>query len=295
MVRKRQGTVPTPEVEPVPARVLDANQVVAYNFGAARVLRGWTQDEAARYLAPHLGQVLPKASISAIERSVESGRTRLFNAQELVAFSLTFDLPIGWFFLPPPAASDYTLAGTDQNLSVLVSLLFGRTNQLDAMKKRLEAMRERSGEEVTGEALAAASDFPPDLSWEHFSRTREEALLALVDTESSEIERLLGELGRVMESFERFSLKTFMANHPRDVYRDISHSLVGEKVFSQVISELDRGDPGRYGQLVAAMGTGKALEDAFDLDDAELVERLGAVFDRVEENLGRTRKRSSTR
>ena len=85
-----------PDDEAQPVRVLDANQVVAYNFRAARELRGWTQDHVAYLLAQYLGQQLPKASISAIERSLEGDRRREFDAQELVAFALTFDLPIVW-------------------------------------------------------------------------------------------------------------------------------------------------------------------------------------------------------
>jgi len=263
--------------------------VVAYNFGAARELRGWTQDETARRLAPYLGQVLPKAFISSIERSVEGGRTRLFNAAELVAFARTFDLPLVWFLLPPPAAGDYTLAGTERDLSFLVALVWGRASQLDVIKERLVALRQCSGEEVGGTVVSEAAEFPPELSWEHFSTTRQEALLSAVDAEANEIERMLGELGRVMERFEKFSIKTFMATHPRQVYRDISQVLIGEKVFRNVIGELDRQEPGRNDALVAAMGS-PALEGAFDLDDPELVGRLGAVFDRVEETLAQGRR-----
>ena len=46
----------------------DLNEIVAYNFRAARELRGWTQEETARALERLLGQRLPQASISAIER-----------------------------------------------------------------------------------------------------------------------------------------------------------------------------------------------------------------------------------
>ena len=130
---RRRRTAPEaepeiPEAEPhqPPTRVLDANQVVAYNFRAARELRGWTQDHVAYLLAQHLGQQLPKASISAIERSVDSDRRREFDAQELVAFALTFDLPIVWFLLPPPGGEEYQLAGTQRSVLHLVRLLFGR-------------------------------------------------------------------------------------------------------------------------------------------------------------------------
>jgi hypothetical protein len=64
---------------------VDANHIVGANFALARALRGWTQEETALRLAPHLGQVLPKASISAIERVFERDRRRVFDAHEIVA------------------------------------------------------------------------------------------------------------------------------------------------------------------------------------------------------------------
>lgn len=78
-----------------------ANQIVAFNVGKARQLRGWTQEEAAQALAPYLGTLLSTASFSAIERSVDTGRVREFNADELLAFARGFRVPITWFFTPP--------------------------------------------------------------------------------------------------------------------------------------------------------------------------------------------------
>jgi Pou domain - N-terminal to homeobox domain len=49
----------------------DLNEIVAHNFRSARELRGWTQEDTARALEPLLGQRLPQASISAIERAYE--------------------------------------------------------------------------------------------------------------------------------------------------------------------------------------------------------------------------------
>jgi hypothetical protein len=75
--------------------------------------------------------------------------------------------------------------------------------------------------------------------------------------------------------------------HPRKVYRDISNSILGERVF-KLISQLDREDPGRYTRLMnVLLDAGPALEAAVNLDDKETVERLAAVFDRVEQRLGR--------
>lgn len=78
----------------------DLNEIIAYNFRAARELRGLTQDETAQRLEPLIGQRLPQASISAIERAYGGDRRREFDAHELLAFALAFDLPVVWFFLP---------------------------------------------------------------------------------------------------------------------------------------------------------------------------------------------------
>jgi len=55
---------------------VDLNEIVSYNFRAARELRGWTQEETAQTLEPLLGQRLPQASISAIERAYVGDRRR---------------------------------------------------------------------------------------------------------------------------------------------------------------------------------------------------------------------------
>src|SRR3974390_3261592 len=77
------------------------NQVVAQNLPRARELRGWTQEEAADALAPYLGARLSGASLSAIERSIRGTRVKVFSADELVALSRAFELPLGWWFTPP--------------------------------------------------------------------------------------------------------------------------------------------------------------------------------------------------
>ena len=104
--RNRTPTAASPEppsqIRPGQA---DLNEIVAYNFRAARELRGWTQDETARALEGLLGQRLPQASISAIERAYEGDRRREFDAHEILAFALAFDLPLIWFFLPHPTTT----------------------------------------------------------------------------------------------------------------------------------------------------------------------------------------------
>lgn len=90
MKRRREGDI-----------ALTPNQVVAYNLPRARLFKGWTQEEAAEALAPFLGTKWSVANFSAIERSVDGGRIRQFTADDLLALSRAFDLPIGFFLTPP--------------------------------------------------------------------------------------------------------------------------------------------------------------------------------------------------
>ncbi|QTU47636.1 helix-turn-helix transcriptional regulator [Streptomyces scabiei] len=80
--------------------VLTVNQLVAYNLMRARRRAGWTQAEAAQRLNVFGGRRYTAATLSAAERSWESGRSREFDASELLAFSLVFDEPVSFFFIP---------------------------------------------------------------------------------------------------------------------------------------------------------------------------------------------------
>jgi transcriptional regulator with XRE-family HTH domain len=95
-------------------RVMTPNQIVAYNVAKARELRGWTQEQAAEALAPYLGAKLSGPSFSALERSAWSvDRIKQFSADDLLALSRGFDLPIGFFFTPPPPELDAALHAPD--------------------------------------------------------------------------------------------------------------------------------------------------------------------------------------
>src|SRR3974377_2315329 len=99
--RRRATTVSTSQPEAdIPPGQADLNEIVAYNFRAARELRGWTQEDTAQAMEGLLGQRLPQASISAMERAYEGDRHREFDAHEILAFALAFDLPLVLFFPP---------------------------------------------------------------------------------------------------------------------------------------------------------------------------------------------------
>jgi hypothetical protein len=125
-------------------RTFTPNQVVAYNMWRGRLLRDWTQDEAAEAVAPYLGTRLSAASWSAAERSVEGVRVREFNADELLALARGFGVPIGWFLTPPPVDEEIGLATTDSGQDgldpiVLLDALLGTEETLPYLEEVLDA------------------------------------------------------------------------------------------------------------------------------------------------------------
>ena len=121
------------------------NQVVSSNVAKARALRGWTQEEAAEKLAPYLGGKLSVASFSALERSAwKVDRIKVFSADELLALSRGFDLPIGFFFTPPPPAFDAGLHAPDAGMKgldpiVLLDAVLGTPDNIGAWEEDLLA------------------------------------------------------------------------------------------------------------------------------------------------------------
>ena len=113
-----------------PRRTYSPNQLVAYNVGRARALRGWTQERTAEELAPFLGRRWSRASYSAVERATGDARVKQFSIDELVALARGFQLPVLWFLLPPSMEEDPGLSvpdGTSQGLEFTdyLKILFG--------------------------------------------------------------------------------------------------------------------------------------------------------------------------
>lgn len=132
------------EIRVDPRRTYSPNQLVAYNLGRARALRGWTQEQTAEALAPFLGRRWSRASYSAVERATGDARVKQFSIDELVALSRGFRLPVLWFLLPPSMEEDPGLRvpdGTSQGLEFTeyLKILFGEseteTLYRDALQK----------------------------------------------------------------------------------------------------------------------------------------------------------------
>lgn len=87
---------------------LSPAQIVAINLRRARELRGMTMEEAAGVMEPFLGSRWSRATFSAAEvGSLRVGaKIRQFTADDLVAFSQTFRLPVSFFLVPPVTWED---------------------------------------------------------------------------------------------------------------------------------------------------------------------------------------------
>ncbi len=198
--------------EPETAEV-NLNQVVAYNFRAARELRGWTQEEAADQLEPYLGMRLTQASISAIERAWDGDRNREFDAQETLAFALAFDLPLIWFYLPPPDDRRH-LDRAHKRINQLYEVVLGTEDQLESVYERFADLgirepteRERTMEAITGEK-------PPTRIT--YRERRKQLLTALLDDYSDNLDHLADEYGRFFDHLRAVGIRGFIAEHTHD-------------------------------------------------------------------------------
>ena len=90
-----------PRAKPETTSTITANQLVAYNLRRARENCELTQDQAAERLEPFLGTKWSRATFSAAETSITSGRPREFTANEILAFARAFGQSVDWFFYPP--------------------------------------------------------------------------------------------------------------------------------------------------------------------------------------------------
>jgi transcriptional regulator with XRE-family HTH domain len=153
VVRSRKKAAAAPPAAPADGG-LDVNAVVSYNVRAIRERRGWTQQYVAERLSQFTGHQLPQASISAMERGFDGERRRRFDAHELYLLSVVFDVPIAYFFVPPPGTGLGLLADTRRPIVELYAALLGRDHQLAPLDDRLAEINISNPEE--SDAVLAA-------------------------------------------------------------------------------------------------------------------------------------------
>ncbi len=136
-----------------------------------------TQQAVADRLAQLTGHQLPQASISGMERGFDGERRRRFDAHELYLLSVVFDVPIAYFFIPPPGTGVAELADTRRPVAELWRSLLGTDSQLDAVDARLAEIK-ISDPDASDRVLAAIFG-PGDAAgnWhQHFRTWRKQRL-----------------------------------------------------------------------------------------------------------------------
>jgi transcriptional regulator with XRE-family HTH domain len=192
----------------------NVNEIVAYNFRRARELRGLTQDEAAQALQPFLGQRLPQASISAIERAFGGERRREFDAQDILAFACAFDLPLLWFFLPP-VGDARQLERTTHRVYELYTLVLGREDQVDDLYDRFRELG-MSELDAADDKLGRVFGAPTARKLNDYRHRRKEMLLALLDDYADKVDASADEMGLFFDHLRQVGVRGLIAEQLND-------------------------------------------------------------------------------
>jgi transcriptional regulator with XRE-family HTH domain len=272
--------------QPVGQATVDANQIVGVNFRLAREMRGWTQEEAATRLSTlNHGVVLPKASISAIERGIERDRRRVFDAQELVKYALLFEVPIFWFFLPVEETRGRALENWGYQAEEMMQLFVGTDVQLAEVQEHLRTMRPWLAGRNNSAMLEDLSGVP---SWGHFEQTRQVLLAEFAKENKSaltnifrEMQGMVNRVGALLSTYPGkgdFDKLATMEYVPLATYRRTSEVLLGRSAF-----EIASGESQTLPDFF--MREDLAIEDWVDFTDPALRAPLQQFFKGLEKQL----------
>jgi len=149
-----------------------------------------------------------------MERAYEGERRREFDAHELLAFALAFDLPLVWFLLPPPG-DHRTLQRTSNTVGELYGLVFGRADQLGPVYDRLRQLgiddhdqAARTIEQLTGQPSPARQT--------SYRERRKQLLLALLDEYTDGVDRAAEEIGTFLDHLRQVGVRGLVAEHLDD-------------------------------------------------------------------------------
>ncbi len=152
---------------------------------------------------------MPQASISAIERTYGGDKHREFDAQELLAFTCAFDLPLLWFFLPPPGDTR-RLQATSDRVNELYRLVLGREDQLEVLYARFRELGMREPDEHDL-AWAAVMRTPTGVMLNDYRHRRKELLLRLLDEYADRVDASADELGEFFDHLRQVGIRGLIA------------------------------------------------------------------------------------
>ena len=193
---------------------LTMNAVVAYNARAARRMRGWTQEVLAQRLEAVTGAPFSLATVSALERTWSGDRRRQFDAQLIAQLAVALDVPIAWFFLPPPDENRpiEQLGRTTPQLHVL---LLGREDQVGPLDKRVR--------ELTKGYLPPDFDAYKRVTGNRgvvdvvsYRTRRKELLMAMLDQYADDLDRAADEIGKFFDHLRQIGIRGLVAENTMD-------------------------------------------------------------------------------
>jgi transcriptional regulator with XRE-family HTH domain len=191
---------------------LDVNAIVSFNIRELRERRNWTQQYVAQKLSMLTGHELPQASISAMERGFDGERRRRFDAHELYLLALVFDVPITYFFLPPPETGFEELVDSGRPVSELYRTLVGSDWQLAEMDERLTLLKIKNPEEAD-RAVSLIMGGPDRAlrNWhKHYRTWRKERLAALIKEYGDELDDVAAKLGHFADAISRLGPEGYL-------------------------------------------------------------------------------------
>jgi hypothetical protein len=154
-----------------------------------------------------------------LERSWGGDKRREFDAQEILAFACGFDVPLVWFFLPPPGDAR-RLVGTSDQVNELYTLTLGREDQLGALYTRFRelGMGEPGAQD---EAFARVMGTPTRVTLQDYRHRRKELLLALLADYADRVDASADELGAFFDHLRQVGIRGLVAEQLNDP--DYSH------------------------------------------------------------------------
>jgi transcriptional regulator with XRE-family HTH domain len=229
-MRARKKTDPADQPRPIGANSgIDVNAVVSYNLKAIRERNGWTQQEVADRLGRLTGHILPQASISAMERGFDGERRRRFDAHELYLLSVLFDVPIAYFFVPPPGSERTRLADTGDLLPSLYAAVLGEERQLAPLDERLSEIGIKNPEEADQALAAVLGTKIATGAWhDHFRVWRRRRLRQVERQYGDQLDEVADFLANFAARIKAVGPKAYlesMAYNERDAKRDARAAL----------------------------------------------------------------------
>lgn len=207
--RRRADASPTAAGEE-----LNVNQIVAYNLRAARELKGWTQETLAQHLGRLSGIEYSHAMVSALERAWDGGRRREFDAQEIALLSAALEVPIVWFFLPPPKERR-ALEQLGRPALELYWMLLGEERTLEPLYERLReiGIQDPTPAEETARKVTGQRSY--NHQWNYRQR-RKDLLLALLDEHADGLDEAADVLGEFFDHLRQVGIRGFVAENTMD-------------------------------------------------------------------------------